>query len=184
MQHRLTCKDSSQGRLWYPEWEINMIRLRIGLHGNHPALGPKVPHHLQRPSSTDQTSTVRPHKTDFKNSKILNVEWLDYPNEKTWFYKLQHFYNLMSDYILFSPSSLLLWHILFTISVHILWSSQKSLGTVPLFKLHFIYFSALILKIAVQICFMMTSAWMQGWHKRMVKSWKRSLKVIAIPGGF
>lgn len=63
MQHCLTCKASSQGQIWYPAWKINMVRLRIGLHGNHSALPksakPALTSKLNRPDQYCEISHDR-----------------------------------------------------------------------------------------------------------------------------
>lgn len=183
MQHCLPCKASSQGYIWYPVGKTNMVRLRIGLHGNHSALSksatPPLMSKLNRPDQYCEISHDR-----FK--KHQNTQhWRTGLNEKKHGSTNQGILNsnVWLHFVLFSPSSLILWHFLFTISVHIQWSSQKSRGTVPWSKLHLLFFRSCFKDSCANLLYDDFSLNVR-MAERMVKSWKRSLKVIPIPGGF
>lgn len=67
-----------------------MVRLRVGLHGNHSALSKSVtPPLMSKLNRPDQYREIS-YERFKKKPKILNIEGLDYLNEKTWFYKLRH----------------------------------------------------------------------------------------------
>lgn len=79
MQHCLTHKASSQGHIWYSARKTNMVRLRIGLHGNHSALSNRA-----ASSSTSELNSLDQYYEilhDRLKSKRPCVERLDYLNE-------------------------------------------------------------------------------------------------------
>lgn len=147
MEQCLTRKASSQGHIWHPVWHTAMGNQPQGWAAGKPTmlLFPKVPHHFQCPNWTDPTSTVRTYLRDLK--KIQNTQpWRTGLVElKTpWFYKWMY-YKISHLLIFWFISSILLHFMAHFIdnTVHFQWRSQKFLGTVPLYKLHFPLFQIL-----------------------------------------
>lgn len=172
-----------QGCTWYPAWETNTDRLRIGLRGNHSAPSKSATAPLvSKLDRLDQHHKISQELFKIQNTQYWRTGLLEWKNMFLWikaFYLVYFFQPPLSPHMHTFDGALYLQHL----------PPFHDAARNPWLQCHYpncilLGFSALALKRAVQICFMTTSAWMWGWqkgwlsHERITGSYSHPWRVL------